>query len=59
MDRSGNSKDFEKLYAQVCKLLKPYNGGEVPSKEKFRSTLEKLQELIDGHKNLLAAIGKL
>ena len=51
------NQDAERLYAKVCKVLKQY--GEIPSREDFNIFLRKFNELKEGHKELLAAIGNL
>lgn len=57
MDKSENSKDAEKLYLKVCKVLKQY--GNIPSRNDFNLFLKKFIELQEGHKSLLTAIGRL
>lgn len=61
MDKSENLKDFDKLYLIVCNVLKRYENLNVPvpTREKFYLTLNKFNELIDGHKSILTAIGNL
>ncbi len=61
MDKSENSKEVERLYLQVCNLLKQYrSGGDlIPSRDNFLRTLKTFNRLIEGHKSLLTAIGKL
>lgn len=61
MDKSGNLKEVDKLYLQVCKVLKRYGNKNVlfPTKEEFYLTLKKFNELIEGHKSILTAIGRL
>ena len=61
MDRSENLKDFDKLYLQVCKVLKQYGNMNipVPTRENFYLTFKKFNELVVGHKSILTAIGKL
>ena len=61
MDKSENSKEVEHLYMQVCKLLKQYSssGDSIPSRDNFLQTLKTFTHLIEGHKSLLTAIGKL
>jgi len=51
-------KDAE-LYKQVCKALKKIGNAQLPSQEEFYLHLKKFKELIEGHKSLLNAIGKL
>jgi len=61
MDKSENLKDFDKLYLIVCKVFKRYGNKNmpVPTREKFYLTLKKFNELMEGHKSILTAIGKL
>ena len=59
MERSENSKDIDLLYLQICKVLKKYSGDSIPSKESFFRTLKTFNHLVEGHKSLLTAIGKL
>ncbi len=59
MDRLENLKDAEELYLKVCKAIKGNKMIPVPSKEEFYLTLKKFNALIEGHKSLLTAIGKL
>lgn len=61
MDKSENSKEIENLYLQVCKLLRQYknSGDSIPSRDSFSHTLKAFNHLIEGHKSLLTAIGKL
>ncbi len=58
MDKSENLKDAE-LYLQVCKALKKLGNSRLPSVEEFNQHLKKFRELVEGHKSLLTAIGKL
>jgi hypothetical protein len=57
MDISENLRDTEQLYQIVCKALKPY--GNIPNKADFYDFLKRFNELREGHKSLLTAIGKL
>ena len=59
MEKSENSKDIELLYKQICKILKKYSSESVPSRESFFRTLKTFNHLVEGHKSLLTAIGKL
>ena len=61
MEKSENLKDFDKLYLRVCKVLKQSENMNmpIPTREKFYLTLKKFNELIEGHKSILSAIGKL
>jgi len=59
MEKSENSKDIDLLYLQVCRVLRKYSSDPVPSKENFLRTLETFKHLVEGHKSLLTAIGKL
>ena len=59
MEKSENLKDFDKLYLRACKLLKRYGNLPIPTKEDFLNTIKKFNQLFDGHKTLLTAIGKL
>ncbi|MBI4931289.1 MAG: hypothetical protein HY841_11040 [Bacteroidetes bacterium] len=58
MDKSENLKDAE-LYQQVCTALKKIGNAQLPSQEEFYQHLKKIKQLIEGHKSLLTAIGKL
>jgi hypothetical protein len=53
---SENSKEVDRLYKKVRKILKQY--GDAPSKE-FIVFLNNFNELKKGHEKLLMAIGKL
>ena len=57
MEALENLKDAERLYIKVCKILKQH--GDIPSREDFFLFLRKFNELKEGHKELLTAIGKL
>ena len=60
MDKSENLKEVDNLYLQVCKLIKKNgNNVSVPSKENFLKKYSSFKELVEGHKLLLTAIGKL
>jgi hypothetical protein len=60
MEKSENSKEVNNLYLQVCKLIKQSgNSNTVPSKESFILKYSAFKELVEGHKLLLTAIGKL
>ena len=59
MEKSENSKDIDHLYLQICKMLKKYSGDPIPSKESFIRTIKTFNHLVEGHKSLLVAIGKL
>ena len=61
MDKSGNLKEFNKLYLQVRRTLKHcgYDNMLLPNEEDFSFTLKKFIELLEGHKKILTAIGKL
>ena len=59
MDKSENLKDFEQLYLRVCRIFKQQGNIPVPSKEQFYNTWIKFNQLFEGHKSLLTAIGKL
>ncbi len=61
MEKLENLKDDDQLYLQVCKMLKRYDSTNVflPTRKKFDLTLKRFNELIEGHKSILTAIGKL
>ena len=60
MASSENSKDVEQLYKEFCTILKKADRSAIiPSKEKFLKTLKTFKNLVEGHKTLLTAIGKL
>ena len=61
MDKSENLKEFDNLYIQVCKLIKNSgnNSNSIPSKELFLKKYYTFKKLVEGHKLLLTAIGKL
>jgi hypothetical protein len=60
MEKSENSKEADNLYMQVCKLIKKNgNSTTVPTKESFMLKYSAFKELVEGHKLLLTAIGKL
>jgi hypothetical protein len=59
MEKSESSKDVDRLYIQICKMLKKYGSSPVPSKENFMRTVSTFNHLVEGHKSLLTAIGKL
>ena len=59
MEKSENSKEVDLLYVQICKMLKKYSAESIPSKESFMLTVKTFNHLVEGHKSLLTAIGKL
>jgi hypothetical protein len=59
MEPSENLKDIDRLYRLVCNAMKGIAGATVPTKENFALTYQKFHELVNGHKTLLTAIGKL
>ena len=59
MEKSENLKEADLLYLQFCKILKKYSGDANPSKESFMNTFKAFNHLVEGHKSLLTAIGKL
>lgn len=59
MEKLENSNDVDHLYIQFCKMLKKYSSDSIPTKGKFILTLKAFNSLVEGHKLLLTAIGKL
>lgn len=54
MEKYGNLEEDKKLYKIVSKALKDYK-----SEREFLRDLKKFYKLMEGHKKLLTAIGKL
>jgi len=59
MEKSERSKDMDKLYLQICKMLTKYSNKPLPTKEKFMENVNTFNQLVEGHQLLLTAIGKL